>query len=76
MCNNQKVIEVMPKAEELRTSLEQYTHEYEHWEEQTHPRQDLFLSSVDVHTQYSHQRLQPEALTIVCVPRHQNWNIS
>ena len=35
MHNTKKVIEVTPKAEDLRTRLlEQYTHEKEHWEEQ------------------------------------------
>ena len=36
----------------------------------THPTQTAFLSSVDVHTQYSYQRLLGEAVAVVCSPRY------
>ena len=32
----------------------------------THPTQSAFLSSVDLHMQYSYQQMLPEALAIVC----------
>ena len=35
----------------------------------THPVQDCFLSSVDLHMQYAHQMILPEAISIVCAPR-------
>ncbi|XP_067011147.1 STAM-binding protein-like A [Anabrus simplex] len=39
----------------------------------THPSQTAFLSSVDLHTHCSYQRMMPEALAIVCSPRyHEN----
>jgi len=34
----------------------------------THPTQEAFLSSIDLHTHFSYQSLQPEALAIVCAP--------
>lgn len=34
----------------------------------THPTQDCFLSSIDLHMHFSYQSLQPEALAIVCAP--------
>ena len=36
----------------------------------THPTQTAFLSSVDMHTQFSYQQLLPEAVAVVCAPRH------
>ena len=36
----------------------------------THPSQTAFLSSVDLHTQYSYQLMMPEAIAIVCSPSH------
>ena len=37
---------------------------------QTHPSQTAFLSSVDLHTHCSYQLMMPEAIAIVCAPRH------
>jgi len=34
----------------------------------THPRQECFLSSVDLHTHCGFQSLLPEAIAIVCAP--------
>ena len=34
----------------------------------THPTQTAFLSSIDVHTQYSYQALLNEAVAVVCAP--------
>jgi len=36
----------------------------------THPTQNAFLSSVDLHTQFRLQYLLPEAISIVCAPRY------
>lgn len=36
----------------------------------THPTQTCFLSSVDLHTHCSYQLMLPEAIAIVCAPRH------
>jgi STAM-binding protein len=36
----------------------------------THPSQTAFLSSVDLHTHLSYQLMLPEALAIVCAPKH------
>lgn len=36
----------------------------------THPTQTAFLSSVDLHTHCSYQRMMPEAVAIVCAPRY------
>jgi proteasome lid subunit RPN8/RPN11 len=42
----------------------------------THPTQALFLSSVDVHTQYGFQALLDEAVAIVFAPRYEpNWGV-
>jgi STAM-binding protein len=38
----------------------------------THPTQDCFLSSVDLHTHYGFQALMPESLAIVLAPRDSN----
>ncbi|XP_060205547.1 AMSH-like ubiquitin thioesterase 1 isoform X2 [Lycium barbarum] len=35
----------------------------------THPTQSCFMSSIDVHTQYSYQIMLPEAIAIVMAPR-------
>lgn len=40
----------------------------------THPTQTAFLSSVDLHTHCSYQRLMPEALAIVCAPKYKEHN--
>jgi len=37
---------------------------------QTHPTQTAFLSSVDLHTHSSYQLMLPEAIAIVCAPKH------
>lgn len=36
----------------------------------THPTQSCFMSSVDLHTHASYQIMLPEAVAIVCAPRH------
>ncbi|XP_062415933.1 AMSH-like protease isoform X2 [Pungitius pungitius] len=36
----------------------------------THPTQTAFLSSVDLHTHCSYQLMLPEAIAIVCAPKH------
>ncbi|KAI8329077.1 hypothetical protein BC941DRAFT_443827 [Chlamydoabsidia padenii] len=36
----------------------------------THPSQSCFLSSVDLHTHCSYQLMLPEAIAIVCAPKH------
>ncbi|OXB54590.1 hypothetical protein ASZ78_004091, partial [Callipepla squamata] len=36
----------------------------------THPTQTAFLSSVDLHTHCSYQLMLPEAIAIVCSPKH------
>ncbi|KAJ3608105.1 hypothetical protein NHX12_025155, partial [Muraenolepis orangiensis] len=36
----------------------------------THPTQTAFLSSVDLHTHSSYQLMLPEAIAIVCAPKH------
>ncbi|KAM9336028.1 AMSH-like protease isoform 2-T2 [Symphorus nematophorus] len=36
----------------------------------THPTQTSFLSSVDLHTHCSYQLMLPEAVAIVCAPKH------
>ncbi|KAJ2715501.1 hypothetical protein H4R19_001170 [Coemansia spiralis] len=37
----------------------------------THPSQTCFMSSLDLHTQCSYQLMLPEAIAIVCAPRHE-----
>ncbi|PWA14078.1 hypothetical protein CCH79_00016685, partial [Gambusia affinis] len=39
----------------------------------THPSQTAFLSSVDLHTHCSYQLMLPEALAIVCAPKHNEY---
>uniref|UniRef100_A0A2K6MQX3 AMSH-like protease n=2 Tax=Colobinae TaxID=9569 RepID=A0A2K6MQX3_RHIBE len=41
----------------------------------THPTQTAFLSSVDLHTHCSYQLMLPEAIAIVCSPKHQDTGI-
>ena len=42
----------------------------------THPTQALFLSSVDIHTQYGFQALLDEAIAVVLAPRYEpNWGV-
>ncbi|XP_077607971.1 AMSH-like protease [Crocuta crocuta] len=38
----------------------------------THPTQTAFLSSVDLHTHCSYQLMLPEAIAIVCSPKHKD----
>ncbi|KAF9432559.1 hypothetical protein BGZ76_010632 [Entomortierella beljakovae] len=37
----------------------------------THPTQTCFMSSVDLHTHCSYQLMLPEAIAIVCAPKHE-----
>ena len=37
----------------------------------THPTQSCFLSSLDLHTHAGYQMMLPEAIAIVCAPRHE-----
>nr|XP_033796105.1 AMSH-like protease isoform X3 [Geotrypetes seraphini]XP_033796106.1 AMSH-like protease isoform X3 [Geotrypetes seraphini]XP_033796107.1 AMSH-like protease isoform X3 [Geotrypetes seraphini]XP_033796108.1 AMSH-like protease isoform X3 [Geotrypetes seraphini]XP_033796109.1 AMSH-like protease isoform X3 [Geotrypetes seraphini]XP_033796111.1 AMSH-like protease isoform X3 [Geotrypetes seraphini]XP_033796112.1 AMSH-like protease isoform X3 [Geotrypetes seraphini] len=41
----------------------------------THPTQTAFLSSVDLHTHCSYQLMLPEAIAIVCSPKHNETGI-
>uniref|UniRef100_A0A8C8VMA1 AMSH-like protease n=1 Tax=Pelusios castaneus TaxID=367368 RepID=A0A8C8VMA1_9SAUR len=41
----------------------------------THPTQTAFLSSVDLHTHCSYQLMLPEAIAIVCSPKHDDTGI-
>ncbi|XP_038264828.1 AMSH-like protease isoform X1 [Dermochelys coriacea] len=41
----------------------------------THPTQTAFLSSVDLHTHCSYQLMLPEAIAIVCSPKHNDIGI-
>ncbi|CAB3984273.1 STAM-binding -like A [Paramuricea clavata] len=36
----------------------------------THPSQTAFMSSIDLHTHCSYQLMLPEAIAIVCAPKH------
>eukprot|EP00128_Syssomonas_multiformis_P014389 Colp12_sorted_trinity150504_noHs@33951 len=38
----------------------------------THPSQTCFMSSLDLHTHCGYQLMLPEAVAIVCAPRHQD----
>ncbi|KAJ3686063.1 hypothetical protein LUZ61_015227 [Rhynchospora tenuis] len=40
----------------------------------THPTQSCFMSSIDIHTQYSYQVMLPEAIAIVMAPRDTSRN--
>ncbi|CAN4086694.1 unnamed protein product [Withania somnifera] len=71
---------IIPKQESTSDSC-QTTNEEEIFEVQdkqslfplgwihTHPTQSCFMSSIDVHTQYSYQIMLPEAIAIVMAPR-------
>ncbi|XP_002741913.1 STAM-binding protein-like A [Saccoglossus kowalevskii] len=41
----------------------------------THPSQTAFLSSIDLHTHCGYQLMMPEAIAIVCAPKHQETGI-
>ncbi|XP_054839423.1 AMSH-like protease isoform X2 [Eublepharis macularius] len=41
----------------------------------THPTQTAFLSSVDLHTHCSYQLMLPEAIAIVCSPKHNDTGV-
>ena len=41
----------------------------------THPSQSAFLSSIDLHTHFSYQVMLPEAVAIVCAPKHKTTGI-
>ncbi|KAK5850363.1 hypothetical protein PBY51_001248 [Eleginops maclovinus] len=41
----------------------------------THPTQTAFLSSVDLHTHCSYQLMLPEAVAIVCAPKHNDCGV-
>ncbi|XP_043912347.1 AMSH-like protease [Protopterus annectens] len=41
----------------------------------THPTQTAFLSSVDLHTHCAYQLMLPEAIAIVCSPKHNETGI-
>ncbi|KAI5702879.1 hypothetical protein M8J76_001038 [Diaphorina citri] len=41
----------------------------------THPSQTAFLSSVDLHTHCSYQLMMPEAIAIVCAPKHNEQGV-
>uniref|UniRef100_A0A8K9XYG2 STAM binding protein like 1 n=1 Tax=Oncorhynchus mykiss TaxID=8022 RepID=A0A8K9XYG2_ONCMY len=41
----------------------------------THPTQTAFLSSVDLHTHGSYQLMLPEAIAIVCSPKHNDTGV-
>ncbi|XP_072229709.1 AMSH-like protease isoform X2 [Leuresthes tenuis] len=41
----------------------------------THPTQTAFLSSVDLHTHCSYQLMLPEAVAIVCAPKHSDTGV-
>ncbi|KAK9400682.1 STAM binding protein like 1 [Crotalus adamanteus] len=46
-----------------------------HREKESHPTQTAFLSSVDLHTHCSYQLMLPEAIAIVCSPKHNEMGI-
>ncbi|XP_028651271.1 AMSH-like protease isoform X2 [Erpetoichthys calabaricus] len=41
----------------------------------THPTQTAFLSSVDLHTHCSYQLMLPEAIAVVCSPKHNDTKV-
>ncbi|XP_072320290.1 AMSH-like protease [Eucyclogobius newberryi] len=41
----------------------------------THPTQTAFLSSVDLHTHCSFQLMLPEAIAVVCAPKHNDCGV-
>ncbi|CAI2165086.1 10172_t:CDS:10 [Funneliformis geosporum] len=60
MTNEEELIEY---AEEKGLMLQGWIH--------THPSQTCFMSSMDLHTHSSYQVISPEAIAIVCAPRHE-----
>nr|XP_015817975.2 AMSH-like protease isoform X1 [Nothobranchius furzeri]XP_015817976.2 AMSH-like protease isoform X1 [Nothobranchius furzeri]XP_054605387.1 AMSH-like protease isoform X1 [Nothobranchius furzeri]XP_054605388.1 AMSH-like protease isoform X1 [Nothobranchius furzeri] len=46
-----------------------------HVRQHTHPTQTAFLSSVDLHTHCSYQLMLPEAIAIVCAPKHDDTGV-
>uniref|UniRef100_A0A7M4FIN8 STAM binding protein like 1 n=1 Tax=Crocodylus porosus TaxID=8502 RepID=A0A7M4FIN8_CROPO len=59
----------MENVEELFSIQDQYDLLTLGWIH-THPTQTAFLSSVDLHTHCSYQLMLPEAIAIVCSPKH------
>lgn len=65
---------IVPKQESTSSSCqasneeELFTIQNEHSLFPTHPTQSCFMSSVDIHTQYSYQVMVPEAIAIVMAP--------
>ena len=57
--------------EELNKYLEKHDLEYL-GTIHTHPSQPAFLSSVDLHTQFSLQMMLPEAISVVVAPKYNN----
>lgn len=41
----------------------------------THPSQSAFMSSIDLHTHCSYQLLLPEAVAVVCSPKHDEMGV-
>ena len=41
----------------------------------THPSQSAFMSSIDLHTHCSYQLLLPEAIAVVCSPKHDSMGV-
>ncbi|XP_005602431.1 AMSH-like protease isoform X3 [Equus caballus] len=64
----------MENVEELFSVQDQYNLLTLGWIH-THPTQTAFLSSVDLHTHCSYQLMLPEAIAIVCSPKHKDTGI-
>ncbi|XP_025066242.1 AMSH-like protease isoform X1 [Alligator sinensis] len=64
----------MENVEELFSIQDQYDLLTLGWIH-THPTQTAFLSSVDLHTHCSYQLMLPEAIAIVCSPKHNDTGI-
>uniref|UniRef100_A0A5F9DFK8 STAM binding protein like 1 n=1 Tax=Oryctolagus cuniculus TaxID=9986 RepID=A0A5F9DFK8_RABIT len=64
----------MENVEELFSVQDQYDLLTLGWIH-THPTQTAFLSSVDLHTHCSYQLMLPEAIAIVCSPKHNDTGI-
>ncbi|XP_030058924.1 AMSH-like protease isoform X1 [Microcaecilia unicolor] len=64
----------MEKVEELFSVQDQHDLLTLGWIH-THPTQTAFLSSVDLHTHCSYQLMLPEAIAIVCSPKHNDTGI-
>ncbi|XP_063724878.1 STAM-binding protein-like [Symsagittifera roscoffensis] len=86
MSNNQFTVTVVVLPKQSGTSDSCLTsHEEELFEVQekydvitlgwihTHPTQSAFLSSVDLHTQFSYQSMIPESVAIVYSPKYQQY---